>query len=205
MKSKLTTNVFVLVLLCCNFITLQAQEMNQVSVSKQELMKNFSSMMKESLPYKNYKVIDQNQIISFQSDLGNYLRQEQTAKKETLNQLNVKDNSIIALQNKVSELQIVNSNLLVDAKSVSFLGMAINKTMFSVVMWFLVFGVIVFSGILFLKFRRANDIANSSKSVLRELEDEYEAFRRVCIQREQNLKRKLFDEIKKTDNLRNVS
>ncbi|MEQ3661375.1 MAG: hypothetical protein ABNG98_08820 [Flavobacterium sp.] len=205
MKSKLTTNVFVLVLLCCNFITLQAQEMNQVSVSKQELMKNFSSMMKESLPYKNYKVIDQNQIISFQSDLGNYLRQEQIAKKETLNQLNVKDNTIIALQNKVSELQIVNSNLLVDAKSVSFLGMAINKTMFSVVMWFLVFGVIVFSGILFLKFRRANDIANSSKSVLRELEDEYEAFRRVCIQREQNLKRKLFDEIKKTDNLRNVS
>lgn len=162
-------------------------------------------MMKESLPYKNYKVIDQNQIISFQSDLGNYLRQEQIAKKETLNQLNVKDNTIIALQNKVSELQIVNSNLLVDAKSVSFLGMAINKTMFSVVMWFLVFGVIVFSGILFLKFRRANDIANSSKSVLRELEDEYEAFRRVCIQREQNLKRKLFDEIKKTDNLRNVS
>lgn len=45
----------------------------------------------------------------------------------------------------------------------------------------------------------------SSKSVLRDLEDDYESFRRVCIQREQNLKRKLFDEMKKTDSFRNAS
>jgi hypothetical protein len=183
----------------------QAQELNQVSASKQELMKNFSIMMKKSLPYKNYKVIDQNQIVNFQSDLGNYLRKEGVVQKKILNQLEAKNNTILALQNKISELQNTNSSLLGDVKSMSFLGMSINKTVFTSVMWILFLGAILFSGILFLKFKRANNIASSSKSVLRELEDEYEVFRRVCIQREQNLKRKLFDEIKKTDSLRNVS
>ena len=205
MNRRLITSVLVLVFLCGNFMNSQAQELNQVSVSKQELMKNFSIMMKKSLPYKNYKVIDQNQIVNFQSDLGNYLRKEGVAQKKILNQLEAKNNTIIALQNKISGLQNANSSLLGDVKSISFLGMSISKTAFTSVMWFLLIVAIAFSGILFLKFKRANNIASSSKSVLRELEDEYEVFRRVCIQREQNLKRKLFDEIKKTDSLRNVS
>ncbi|WP_320816151.1 hypothetical protein [Flavobacterium sp.] len=205
MNRRLITSVLVLVFLCGNFMNSQAQELNQVSASKQELMKNFSIMMKKSLPYKNYKVIDQNQIVNFQSDLGNYLRKEGVVQKKILNQLEAKNNTILALQNKISELQNTNSSLLGDVKSMSFLGMSINKTVFTSVMWILFLGAILFSGILFLKFKRANNIASSSKSVLRELEDEYEVFRRVCIQREQNLKRKLFDEIKKTDSLRNVS
>lgn len=203
MIKKFTLSV--LFLLCSNLIMLHAQEVNSVSVSKQEIMNNFSVLMKKSLPYKNYKVIDENQILNFQSDLGNYLKDEKTRHNTALSQLEAKNNSILTLKNKISELQNANSSLLVDVKTISFFGMSINKAIFTSVMWLLVIGSIVFSGILFLKFKRANDIARSSKSVLRELEDEYEAFRRVCIEREQGLKRKLFDEIKKTDSLRNVS
>lgn len=203
MIKKLTLSV--LFLLCSNLMILHAQEVNSTSVSKQELMNNFSVLMKKSLPYKNYKVIDENQILNFQSDLGNYLKEEKTRQNSAQSQLDAKNSSILMLQNKISELQNANSSLLVDVKTISFFGMSINKAMFTSVMWFLLIGALVFSGILFLKFKRANDIASSSKSVLRELEDEYEAFRRVCIEREQGLKRKLFDEIKKTDSLRNVS
>lgn len=72
-------------------------------------------------------------------------------------------------------------------------------------MWILVFGLISFLAVFYLKFQRANEITQSSKSVLKDLEDEYESFRRVCIQREQNLKRKLFDEMKKSNGLKNAS
>mgnify|MGYP000456638983 CR=1 FL=1 len=54
-------------------------------------------------------------------------------------------------------------------------------------------------------YKKANEITESSKMVLQELEDEYENFRRVCIEREQNLRRQLFDEIKKINELRDAS
>jgi len=58
---------------------------------------------------------------------------------------------------------------------------------------------------MYYRYKKANEITESFKMVLQELEDEYENFRRVCIEREQNLRRQLFDEIKKTNELRDAS
>ena len=72
-------------------------------------------------------------------------------------------------------------------------------------MWFLLLGSIAISGFLFLKFKRANAITSSSKLILQELEDEYESFRRVSIEREQALKRNFFNEMKKIKQLETAS
>lgn len=197
MENKFTTSVLAFVLVCCNFMFIQAQNVNQVSDSNQKLMKNFLALMENSSSYQNYKVIDKDRIVSFQSNLGDYLRQEQNSKIDVVNQMSLKDNEINALQNQISELQNANANLLGSTTTINVFGFHINKLVYSFVMWGLVLISIAFSAIFFLKFQRANEITSSSKTVLRDLEDEYESFRRVCIQREQDLKRKLFDEIKK--------
>ena len=197
MENKLTKSVFVFVLVCCNFMFLNAQESNPSSVENQKLMKNFLALVGSSSSYQNYKVIDKSKITNFQSSLDDFIKQEQGSKVALSSKLTESNKTIESLQNQISELQTANKTLLGNTQSIGFLGLSINKTAYSLVMWTLVLGAILFSAILFLKFKRANEITRSSKTVLRDLEDEYESFRRVCIQREQDLKRKLFDEIKK--------
>lgn len=205
MKNKTTTSVLALVLMCFSFVFVQAQNGNSISEQNQKLMKNFLALMENSSSYQNYKVIDKERINGFQENLGSYLMQEQSSKQQVVSQLQQKDQAIKSLENQLSKLQTANENLLGNTESISFLGFKVNKATYSVIMWLLVLGSIAFSGILFLKYQRANEITTSSKSILKDLEDEYESFRRVCIQREQDLKRKLYDEMKKTDGLRNAS
>ncbi len=205
MKNKTTTSVLALVLMCFSFVFVQAQNGNSISEQNQKLMKNFLALMENSSSYQNYKVIDKERINGFQENLGSYLMQEQSSKKQVVSQLQQKDQAIESLENQLSKLQTANENLLGNTESISFLGFKVNKATYSIIMWLLVLGSIAFSGILFLKYQRANEITTSSKSILKDLEDEYESFRRVCIQREQDLKRKLYDEMKKTDGLRNAS
>ncbi|BCY28036.1 hypothetical protein [Flavobacterium okayamense] len=205
MKNKTTTSVLALVLMCFSFVFVQAQNGNPVSEQNQKLMKNFLALMENSSSYQNYKVIDKERINGFQENLGSYLVQEQRSKQQVVSQLQQKDQAIKSLENQLSKLQTANESLLGSTESISFLGFKVNKATYSIIMWLLVLGSIAFSGILFLKYQRANEITTSSKSILKDLEDEYESFRRVCIQREQDLKRKLYDEMKKTDGLRNAS
>ncbi len=205
MKNKTTTSVLALVLMCFSFVFVQAQNGNSISEQNQKLMKNFLALMENSSSYQNYKVIDKERINGFQENLGSYLMQEQSSKKQVVSQLQQKDQAIKSLENQLSKLQTANESLLGNTESISLLGFKVNKATYSVIMWLLVLGSIAFSGILFLKYQRANEITTSSKSILKDLEDEYESFRRVCIQREQDLKRKLYDEMKKTDGLRNAS
>lgn len=169
------------------------------------LENSFSTIINDASSYKNYAVIEKETIANFQSELTTFMNQQESKRQKVSNQIEAQNKTIVALQKQLVSIQSANAALLADTKSFNFLGMAVNKTAYSVVMWILFLSAVVFSGIFFLNFKRANEIIKSSKSVLRDLEDDYESFRRVCIQREQNLKRKLFDEMKKTDSFRNAS
>ena len=105
----------------------------------------------------------------------------------------------------MSDLITVNQMLIQDSANVSLFGMVINRDTYSVFGWTFFLGLLLFSIAMYYRFKKANEITESSKMVLQELEDEYENFRRVCIEREQNLRRQLFDEIKKTNELRDAS
>lgn len=194
-----------LVLLCSSFMLLQAEEVNQNFVSSEKLMDQFSVLRNNSLPYKKYKVVEENWIANFQTNLENYLKHEASQKSLTLNQLKAKESTIATLQNQITSLKDTNSALAVDVNSVSFLGMNFSKNGTTAFMWFLLLGSIAISGFLFLKFKRANAITSSSKLILQELEDEYESFRRVSIEREQALKRNFFNEMKKIKELETAS
>lgn len=203
MNRKITTSFLVLVLLCGNL--LKAQDLKEISPSQQKLIEGFSVLMKSSLPYKNYKVIEEEKIVNFQSEFISYLDQEKTKNTFVLKQLEVKNNTISTLQSELANLQNTNITLSSNIENIHFLGMTFNKNNFKTSLWIMFFGFVFLLGYLYYKYKKANEITNSSKLVLRDLEDEYESFRRLCIEREQTLKRNFFDEMKKAKKLKNVS
>ncbi|MFN7044215.1 MAG: hypothetical protein ACK4M1_03390 [Flavobacterium sp.] len=199
MKKTTSTSVLVLLLLCANFYFVKAQEYHQKLTNKLEALVN------ESSTYKNYRLIDERAISNFESELDNYILKNQSNQVTIKNQFNENAKNILVLQNQIKELKKVNERVVSEEASISFLGFLVPKNIYLIAMWALLFVAMLTSVVLYFKFKNANEITKSSKLVLQDLEDEYEAFRRVCIEREQSLRRQLFNEIKKTNELRDAS
>lgn len=199
MKNPTTTSVLVIILLCANFFTLLAQEKNQ------KVTQNLASLIDKSSTFKNYKVIDKEALSNFQFVLNSYIQSEHNLKESLHSKLKSDSAEILSLQQQINHLQALNKEIQAEKANIGFLGFQIGKTTYSIVMWTLLLGSLVLTSLFYLKFKRANEVTKSSKSVLRDLEDEYESFRRVCIEREQSLRRQLFNEIKKMNELRNAS
>ena len=184
---------------------LHAEAPNQKLNSNQKLGDQFSLLRNNSSTYKNYRLVKEDWIVNFQSSLGNYLEQEKAQKNAALTQLKTKDSKINILQNEIAALQNTNIDLAANNNSINFLGITFSKNAFTTLIGFLILGLMLLVGFLFVRFKRANAITSSSKLILQELEDEYESFRRVSIEREQALKRNFFDEMKKIEKLKSAS
>ncbi len=193
------------ILLCSSFMLLHAEAPNQKLNSNQKLGDQFSLLRNNSSTYKNYRLVKEDWIVNFQSSLGNYLEQEKAQKNAALTQLKTKDSKINILQNEIAALQNTNIDLAANNNSINFLGITFSKNAFTTLIGFLILGLMLLVGFLFVRFKRANAITSSSKLILQELEDEYESFRRVSIEREQALKRNFFDEMKKIEKLKSAS
>lgn len=198
MKKNVTISV-VLFFVSCFVFSLNAQ------VSDSNLSKKFSTLFNNSSSYQNYKMVNKDDALDFQTYLQNYIHREQSNQLAIKNKLIENEKELLVLQQEMSELITINQMLIQDSANVSLFGMAINRDTYSVFLWTMFLGLLLFSIVMYYRFKKANEITESSKMVLQELEDEYENFRRVCIEREQSLRRQLFDEIKKTNELRDAS
>ncbi|KIX21051.1 hypothetical protein SY27_09765 [Flavobacterium sp. 316] len=199
MKKITRKSVLVMCLFCASLLSLNAQEKSK------KVSNDLTRLLDVSSSYKNYKVIEKGAISNFQSTLNNYIRQEQNTQASLRKELKVNEDKILGLQNQMNELKKSNEVLLNEKASISFLGFLIDKKNYSIVMWTLFIGTLLVSLVLLFKFKAANKITNNSKSLLKDLEKEYDSYRRVCIEREQNLRRQLFEEAKKNKELMNAS
>jgi hypothetical protein len=198
--NKTTRNSIAAVFIfCTHLLTLNAQENNP------KIANDLNTLITKSSSYQNYKVIEKGAIFGFQSSLNKYIEQEQNTQSLLRKEIGENEKNILGLQNQIQELRESNNILTAEKASISFLGLSISKSGYSTTMWTLFLGTLLVSGILFYKFKTANAITKHSKSVLKDLEEEYESYRRVCIEREQGLRRQLFEEAKKSKEFKSVS
>lgn len=62
--------------------------------------------------------------------------------------------------------------------SLSFLGIQMNKAIYSMVMWIIVLGLAVAAVLLFLLFKRTHVVTNQTKTELENIQEEYEEYRK---------------------------
>lgn len=195
MSKDLKNTVWITFLFFANLMFIQAQEKDK------KIINDFTSLVNESSSFKNYKVIEKTTIDNFQAKLIYYVQNEQKVQSLLWEEINSDENKISNLQKQLDVFRASNNSLLNEKSTIRFFGFSIDKSNYSIAMWVLFFGTFFGALFLFFKFKEANKIAKYSKSVLKDLENEYESYRRACIEREQNLGRQLFTEIKKNKEL----
>ncbi len=199
MKRIKQNSILAFFILCTSIITLQAQEKST------KLTNDLSNLIDKSNSFQDYKVIKKASITNFQASLNSYIKQEQSIQTNLENQINANNKEIKALEKELKTIKDTNEKLAAEKANINFLGLSISKESYSITMWALFLGALAATVILFLSFKRANKVTKESKSLLADLEEEYQNYRGVCVEREQSLRRQLFDEVKKSKDLKNVS
>ena len=186
---KIFKLLFIPAILFASFI--QAQESNTTIESQ------FTEVIDKSNRYEDYKVVKIVKLNALRKNVADSLT---GLKNEisTLEQYQYKQQATIdSLAKEITTLKESLALSLKKENGISFFGSIIPKSVYQTIMWGIV--AILLLGLLtfIVKFKRSNSITRDANKKLEETEAEYDKHRQNALEREQQLRRKLQDEINK--------
>ncbi|PZX59875.1 hypothetical protein LV84_01084 [Algoriphagus ratkowskyi] len=194
MKSVLP-RLFVLVfLLSCPTITFaQDSDADKGSLTSGTIDSQFEYIYNSSNNFQEYKVVKQTNLDKLKSNILDSMR---TMRSEVLDLkllIASEKDSIINLKTFLVTAESEKQEAIAEKENFSFLGMGIQKTVYSSMMWIL---VAVLAGALsiftFQYFSSFKKIRKAQKD-LTEVQEEFENHRKIMLDRERKMKRELVD------------
>jgi len=186
---KKTTPLLTLLLLLP--ILLFAQE------SDKTLEEQFTNVFDKSNRYEDYKVI---KIYKLNALRKNVLDSVSSLELEVQNiqsnfQQEQQKTSQLSAQLETSQSDLAESRQ--KEEGIAFFGGIIKKSNYKFMMWGIIGFLLFVLLVLFFRFRRSHAITREARSKLAETEEEFERHRQRTLEKEQQLRRKLQDEIMK--------
>lgn len=179
--------IFLLVFLAT--FTVQAQ---QLSIDDQ-----FKELIKKSNSYKGYKVVKKEKIYKLRENVSDsiaLLEENIITKASTIENQNSEINTL-TVQLATTKNELTSSKK--KENGIQVLGILTNKSNYTFMVFFTLGILFLIIVVLFIKYKSGFYIIKTTKSKLRETDEEFENFRQRSLEREQQLRRKLQDEINK--------
>lgn len=170
---------------------IQAQETN-TSIESQ-----FTEVIEKSNRYEDYKVVKISKLNALRKNVGDSITGLQS-EISTLQQYHSRQQSTI--DSLTQEIASIKESLMLSQKKengMNFFGSIIQKSLYQTLMWGIIALLLVGLLIYLFKFKRSNTITREANKKLTETEAEFDKHRQNALEREQQLRRKLQDEINK--------
>ncbi|GAA4760934.1 hypothetical protein GCM10023230_07390 [Flavobacterium hankyongi] len=171
-----------------------AQE-NQVSTTA--IGNQFNTILEKSESYRDLKIVKGQLIQNLKRDVLSSISKIENDLLSSKAVLNQKSEEISTLKEKLGKTNAVLSSYTNKGPTITFLGIEFNKSFFNSFLSFILLGSIVSVVFFFFQFKKMNLATKHSKSVLNDLEEEYQSYKRSAIEREQKISRQLQDELNK--------
>ena len=175
-----------------------AQEINKKEDTS--LKEAFDKLYRISTNYQVYKVINKEKFLN--------LKQQVLDSLKTTKKLLVKQNSLLKLkgenvkntQTALNRAKLELKKTIQKKESISLFGLQLNKSIYNLILWSLI--LILLTALLYFifAFTKNNILTKRAEDDLKNIEIEYEQYRKKAIEREQKLRRTLQDEINKQRN-----
>ena len=101
------------------------------------------------------------------------------------------------MNNKLSDTESQLSDSLAREDGISLFGILLKKSTYNALLWTIIGLLFLLLMVFISRFRSSNKITRAAKEKLAETEMEFEGFRQRSLEREQQIRRKLQDEINK--------
>lgn len=170
--------------------TVQEKPVTKASVESQ-----LNNLLQKSVDYNDVKLVKKTLLEELKTDFQAFFTKSEHELELVKNTLAQKEKELQVLQAEHTKVKTVLNQAQNNGGEVDFFGIPLAKNLYHSILWTLVLTSLITVVFLVRKFQKANEITKNSKGVLKDLEDEFESFKRNAIEREQKLRRQLQDEI----------
>jgi septal ring factor EnvC (AmiA/AmiB activator) len=197
---KKVTHLFLILFLFIS--TIVVSQNNKGNITQPELdsgtiENQFDYIITKSSSFKDFQLIRKVSILKVKEhtlDSLKSIKNELGASKKSLTQVKA---TIKGLESEITSLKNEIELTAKDKDSISIFGNQINKTTYNTIVWSII--VVLTLTLLFFvyQFKNNQSIAKQAKREYSKMEDELDAFKKKAMKKEQELMRKLQDEINK--------
>ena len=190
-------SLYLLILLLLISTVAVSQETKKDTLTIEE---QFDRIYRISSSYQEYKVIRKT---TYQGLKTNVLDSIKIIDKE-LQLKNIHNNVLNdSLQEVKKVLEILETDmklLITEKNSISFLGIQLNKSTYTIIVWSIILLLIIALLYFIYQYKNSYYVTSEAKSNLSEAEEELAIYKKKSLEREQKLRRQLQDEINKQRN-----
>ncbi len=161
----------------------------------------FEDVIEKSNNYQEYKVVKKVKLNSLRKSILDSVNSLETEIKATRSKIEEQKGQIASLTEELSGTQQNLAASIAKEDGIEFFGVLTKKSTYNSIMWSIIGLLIAALVFLTYKFRKNNAVTKEANLRLAETEEEFDMHRQKTLEREQQLRRKLQDEINKNRKL----
>lgn len=193
------TNFLILSIVTLSFSTniLAQDAIAQPELESGTIESQFDYIIDKSSSFKEFQLIRRSSILKVKTNALDSVKNLRKELIETKKQINPLQEQITKLQQEVTTL---NKNLtaVADQKdSILFLGKDFDKTTYSTMVWSIIGLLILLLIFVTIRLKGSSSTTHRTKNEFEKIESEFDEFRKKSLKKEQEIMRKLQDEINK--------
>ncbi len=165
--------------------------------SSNTLEDQFTDVIEKSNRYQDYKVVKIFKLNALRKNVNDTIAAVEKKLETAQGTITTQATEIGALTETVGKLESDLAISMEKEEGIDLFGSIIKKSTFKTIMWSIIGGLILLAAFLMYKFRNSNAITKESNLKLAEMEAEFDDHRQKSLEREQQLRRKLQDELNK--------
>ena len=170
------------------------------TIEDNSLGAQFDKLYRISSSYQDYKVIGKEKYLQLKQNVLDSLTTAQAKLSAKNNLLTLEKGNNQKNQELLQKTSLELQDSLQKEGVTSLFGLQVKKTSYNLSLWTFILALILTLLYFIFKFSSNNILSNKAKSDLKDLDFEYEQYRKKSIEKEQKLRRALQDEINKQRN-----
>jgi len=155
----------------------------------------FVDVIDKSNRYEEYKVVKIYKLNNLKKNVEDSIASIKKDLENAQGTIALQKSEIDTLTQSMSSLQTELNTSIENQDGINLFGALINKTTYKITMWGIIGILVLVVLYLLFKFKNSNVITKAAKLKLTETDEEFETHRQQALEREQQLRRKLQDEI----------
>lgn len=189
--------LFLATVISISNLSAQNKTVAQPELESGTIESQFDYIITKSTSFKDFQLIRKPSILKVKSNALDSLRKIRKELTKSNGQVAGLKHEITSLKNEVTNLKAEIEGISEDKDSINFLGKNMDKTAYVSMMWIVVAVLLIALIFFVLRFKNSFSTIKQTKFELEKIESEYEEHRKKALKKEQELMRKLQDEINK--------
>ncbi|CAM1373443.1 conserved exported hypothetical protein [Tenacibaculum litopenaei] len=185
----------IIVFFSLSFMAFAPQAMAQNSSGS--VREQFEELYKKSGSYQQYKVVKKTAFTQIQKNVLDSIKGLKSTIKNHRTSLDKQQKRIGELEQQINSLNNQLTSSSEKENLIDFLGLELTKSKYKLTVWILIFSLLGLLLYFIYSYKNSNTVTKETKQLYEEIEQEFEQHKRKSLEKEQQLRRKLQDEINK--------